>query len=105
MVHFHLEIGSSCTRAWSGRLVNLSAAARAALMNMISKCSNSSAVYLNRLGHLTVGMNGTFPIFTYEQTFFALNAKVRNKFLLAFILSICKYSEDNHWHGISFYGA
>ena len=74
-------------------------------MNMIRKCSKSSAVYLNRLGHLTVGMNGTFPIFTYEQTFFALNTKVRNKFLLAFILSICKYSEDNHWHGISFYAA
>ena len=48
-VRFHLEIRSSCTRAraWSGGPVNLSAATRAASMNMIRKCSKSSAVYLN----------------------------------------------------------
>ena len=34
--------------AWSDRPVNLSAATRAASMNMIRKCSKSSAVYLNR---------------------------------------------------------
>ena len=48
-VRFHLEIRSSYTRAraWSGGPVNLSAATRAASMNMIRKCSKSSAVYLN----------------------------------------------------------
>ena len=48
-VRFHLEIRSSCTRARasSGGPVNLSAATRAASMNMIRKCSKSSAVYLN----------------------------------------------------------